>query len=254
MIEMISVILPAYNCEQTIEEAVASVLKQTYGDIELIIVDDGSEDKTHEICSDLAKNDKRIKLITNSVNRGRLVSRLIAVDKAESKWIAFIDSDDIWQSDKIEKQIKLRDQSECDLVYTGSAFIDWNGRVFEWVMNVPEQVDYKRLLKQNIISNSSVLVRKKDYIDYSPSIDNGKDMHEDFACWLSMLKAGLVAKGINEPLITYRISRKSVSGNKISASRMNMNTYRYLKLGFFERVFYQTCYAVNGLNKYVHFR
>lgn len=252
--ERISVILPAYNCEKTIEASVRSVLAQTYGNYELIIVDDASSDNTPEICRMLAESDGRIRVITNPENRGRHFSRLNAVKNAESELIAFIDADDLWDSSKLEKQLKLRDRSGCDIVYTASAFIDEDGRMFEWIMHVPEEVGYRRLLKQNIISNSSVIVRKADFLNYSPSEEIGSDMHEDFACWLGMLRDGLTACGIDEPLIIYRVSQKSATGNKLSASRLNMNTYRYLKLGLFERLFYQSCYAVNGLVKHSHFR
>ena len=252
--ELISVILPAYNCEKTVEASVLSVLSQTYGNFELIIADDHSNDSTPEICRLLGDRDKRIRIITNPSNCGALVSRAKAVGISKGEWIGFIDADDLWQPEKLEKQISLRNLTGCDLIYTASSFIDENGNMYDWVMHVPEEVGYRRLLKQNIISNSSVLVRKKDYIKFSPAEEKRIDMHEDFACWLCMLRSGLVARGIDEPLITYRISKKSTSGNKKKASVMNMNTYKYIGLGFFERYFYETCYAINGLIKYRHFR
>ena len=250
--ELISVILPVYNGEKTIEESVSSVLGQTYKNIELIIVDDASEDSTPEKLRVISGRDTRIRLISNKNNCGRLSSRCKAVDSAEGEWIAFIDADDLWYPEKIEKQIALRDLTGCDLVYTASAFIDENGNKYKWIMHVPHKVNYRRLLKQNVISNSSVMVRKKDFVKFTPGVKGKNDMHEDFACWLSMLKAGLVACGIDEPLITYRISKESGSGNKTRASALNINTYKCIGLGFFERCFYQACYAFNGLRKYMH--
>lgn len=252
--ELISVILPAYNCEKTIEESVRSVLAQTYRNIELIVVDDASVDKTPEIISMLAEKDGRIKIITNKINRGTLESRLKAINTAKGEWIAFLDGDDLWLPEKLVKQIRLRDKAKCDLIYTASSFIDENGIMYDWIMHVPVEVGYNKLLKQNVISNSSVLVRKNDFLKYSPAEERENDMHEDFACWLLMLRNGLVACGVDEPLITYRISKKSISGNKRKASVMNMNTYKYIGLGFFERCFYEACYAINGLIKYRHFR
>ncbi len=252
--ELISVILPVYNGEKTVGESVLSVLGQTYGNTEIIIIDDASDDQTAEIIRKLAEQDGRIKIITNSSNTGRLRSRLKAVDNANGEWIAFIDSDDLWQPKKLEKQLALRDSSGCDLIYTASAFADVNGNMYDWIMHVPVNVGYRKLLKQNIISNSSVMLRKKDFIKYSPSGGNADDMHEDFACWLCMLRDGLTACGIDEPLITYRVSGSSATGNKIKASSLNLNTYRYIGLNFFERYYYQACYAVNGLLKHRHFR
>ncbi len=249
--ELISVILPVFNGDGTIEASAKSVLDQTYRNIELIITDDASDDKTAEILRRLAGQDSRIKIITNSTNIGRLRSRLKAVDSAGGEWIAFIDADDLWHYEKLEKQLALRDSSGCDLIYTASAFFDEDGKKYDWIMHVPDKVGYRKLLKQNLISNSSVLLRKKDYLKYSPT--EGNDMHEDFACWLGMLKDGLSACGIDEPLITYRVSKRSATGNKLKASSLNLNTYRYLGLNFFERYFYQACYAVNGLKKHRHF-
>ncbi len=250
----VSVIMPVYNGEKTVEESVSSVLAQTYGDIELIIADDASTDNTPEICRVLAGKDSRIRIIDNQANSGALASRLKAAKMAKGEWIAFIDADDLWHTEKLEKQIRLRDDSGCDLVYTASAFIDGDGNKYKWIMHVPDKVGYRRLLKQNIISNSSVLVRRDDFIKYASPSDKIRDMHEDFACWLSMLRDGLTACGVNEPLIIYRISKRSKSGNKMNAYAMYMKTYGYLGLGFFERCFYQACYSVNGLVKYSHFR
>ena len=251
--ELISVIMPVYNSEQSLQDSVSSVLAQTYVDIELIIVDDASDDNTHEICHMLGEQDDRIKIITNEHNSGALKARSIAVDAAEGEWIAFIDADDLWHPEKLRKQLALRDKTGCDLVYTASAFTDINDKKYDWIMHVPDNVDYRRLLRQNVISNSSVLMKKDDYVRYMPSKDISNRIHEDFACWLCMLRDGRTACGIDEPLITYRLSRTSRAGNKFKAAVMNMNTYKHVGLGIFERIFYEACYAVNGLIKYMHF-
>ena len=252
--ELISVILPVYNGEHSIEASVSSVLAQTHKNLELLIVDDASSDNTQEICRMLSGKDSRIKLLSNPGNQGALRTRTKGVEACGSEWIAFIDADDLWQPEKLEKQIMLRDSTGCDIVYTGSAFTNENGEKYDWIMHVPERVEYKKLLKQNIISNSSVLMKKEDYLKYAPSGDVAMDMHEDFACWLGMLRDGRTACGIDEPLITYRLSKGAKSGNKFNAASMNMNTYKYIGLGLWSRLFYQSCYAVNGLLKHRHFR
>lgn len=252
--ELVSVIMPAYNSERTIEAAVTSVIEQTCRNWELIIVDDASGDDTPDICRRLAAQDERILIITNSSNLGRVESRRLAVNASHGDLIAFLDSDDMWTPDKLSKQLALRDDTGCDLVYTGSSFIDENGRPFEWIMHVPERIQYRQLLRQNIISNSSVLVKKDLFLRFAPDSEDKHDMHEDFACWLGMLRAGINARGIDEPLITYRLSKSSMSGNKFKAYSMNMNTYKYVGLGFFSRLYYQMCYSVNGINKYRHLR
>ena len=252
--ELVSCILPAYNCEKTIVETVNSVLNQTYRNIELIIVDDASTDRTQEICRSLQSKDSRIVFEINPENIGTLETRHKAIGMAKGEWIAFIDADDLWQPEKIEKQAALQKSTGCDLVYTASAFIDDDGELYDWIMHVPCEVQYKKLLKQNVIPNSSVFMRKRDFVKYSPPEEREHDMHEDFACWLCMLREGLVTLGIDEPLLTYRISKRSSSGNKMKASVLNMNTYKYIGLGFFERNYYQLCYAINGVKKYLHFK
>lgn len=254
MSDLVSVILPAYNCEKTLTDTLESVLNQTYKDLEIILINDAAKDRTHAICDSFAKKDQRIRYYINSNNLGTLETRVRAINLAKGEWIAFVDSDDLWSPDKLEKQFALQKATGCDLVYTASSFINETGEPFKWIMHVPEQVTYKKLLRQNVISNSSVLMRKRDYLKYSPYSERGNDMHEDFACWLCMLRAGLTARGVNEPLITYRIHKNSSSSNKVNASKLNMNTYKFIGLGLLERYFYQGCYAVNGILKYMHFR
>ena len=254
MADLVSVILPAYNCEKTLRDTLDSVLDQTYRDFEIVLINDAATDGTSAICDSYAKKDARIRYFVNSKNLGTLETRVRAINLAKGEWIAFIDSDDIWSPDKLEKQFALQKATGCDLIYTASSFINENGEPFKWIMHVPEEVTYKKLLRQNVISNSSVLMRKRDYLKYSPFTERERDMHEDFACWLCMLRAGLTARGINEPLITYRLHKNSSSSNKVNAAKLNMNTYRYIGLGLLERYFYQGCYAVNGVLKYMHFR
>jgi len=254
MADLVSVILPAYNCEKTLRDTLDSVLDQTYRDFEIVLINDAATDGTSAICDSYAKKDARVRYFVNSKNLGTLETRVRAINLAKGEWIAFIDSDDIWSPDKLEKQFALQKATGCDLIYTASSFINENGEPFKWIMHVPEEVTYKKLLRQNVISNSSVLMRKRDYLKYSPFTERERDMHEDFACWLCMLRAGLTARGINEPLITYRLHKNSSSSNKVNAAKLNMNTYRYIGLGLLERYFYQGCYAVNGVLKYMHFR
>ena len=216
MADLVSVILPAYNCEKTLRDTLDSVLDQTYRDFEIVLINDAATDGTSAICDSYAKKDARVRYFVNSKNLGTLETRVRAINLAKGEWIAFIDSDDIWSPDKLEKQFALQKATGCDLIYTASSFINENGEPFKWIMHVPEEVTYKKLLRQNVISNSSVLMRKRDYLKYSPFTERERDMHEDFACWLCMLRAGLTARGINEPLITYRLHKNSSSSNKVN--------------------------------------
>lgn len=227
--------------------AVESVLKQTYQNLELIIVDDASKDKTVEIAQRYAENDNRVRVICNKKNVGVSKTRHRAVDAARGQWLAFLDSDDAWKEDKLEKQIDLQRKKNGKLIFTGSAFMDEEGHTIDWILHAPQEICYRKLLKQNLISNSSVLVEKQIYQQYEAI---GDDMHEDFACWIKILRSGTKAFGIDEPLLIYRISGKSKSGNKLKAAKMNWNTYRAVGMNVFFAGYYMIWYTINGLKKY----
>ena len=250
----VSVLLPAYNAEKTIEEAVNSVLSQTYDNFELIIIDDASTDGTRDIIRELEKKDSRIKIIYNETNKGVLKTRLKGIQESFGKWIAFLDSDDIWAEDKLAKQVKLQQETASHLVFTGSGYIDRNGVPLSWVLHAPPEVTYRQLLKQNVISNSSVMVMKDVFLHYTPISEDHRDIHEDFACWLLLLKDGYKACGVDEPLVTYRISSDSMTGNKFHSASLNWYTYRFVGLNALKAAFYMICYTFNGMAKYNHLK
>lgn len=246
---MVSIIMPAYNAEQTLAQAVSSVLSQTYQNFELIIIDDCSTDGTNALAHSFG--DRRIQVLTNSENSGASQTRHNGVSCARGQWLAFLDSDDAWTPDKLEKQLRLQQQRNADLVFTGSAFMDQDSCPKDWTLHVPETISYRKLLKQNLISNSSVLVRKDRYLDCE-CLCGG--LHEDFVCWLRMLKSGALACGIDEPLLIYRLSPTSKSGNKLKAAKMNWRAYRAAGLHIPEAAYYMVFYTVNSLLKYRHLR
>lgn len=244
---MISIIMPAYNAEKTLEYAVRSVLVQTYKDFELIIINDCSKDRTPVLIQDLMREDSRIRTINNDKNSGVSLTRHRGVETANGEWLAFLDSDDAWMPDKLEKQVALQRKSGANLLFTGSSFINADGKRINAILHAPERIGYRKLLKQNLISNSSVMVRKALYQKHESLGDN---MHEDFTCWLKALRSGETAYGIDEPLLIYRLSPTSKSGNKVKAARMNWNTYRAIGLNVFQAAYYEAWYVVNGLLKY----
>ncbi len=245
--QYISVIMPAYNAEDSIGAAIRSVQRQTYQNYELIIIDDGSTDHTHEIVEAFAAEDSRIKPLLNKKNMGTSFTRHIGVANAAGDWLAFLDSDDLWEPCKLKKQVLHQEKTGGNLIFTASAFMDSAGNRKDAILAVPAEVNYKTLLRQNIISNSSVLVRKSLYQKYESP---GNDMHEDFACWLKILRSGETAYGINEPLLIYRLSTTSKSGNKAKSAIMNWHTYRNIGLPVWKAAYYEAFYAINGILKY----
>lgn len=184
---LISIIMAAYNAEKTIEQAINSVLSQTYPDFELLVVNDCSTDKTAMLAEAIVKKDGRVRLISNEKNSGVSYTRKHGLEEASGEWVAILDSDDAWAPEKLEKQIKLQKKTNADLLFTGSAFMDADGKPIDWYLAAPAEVTYRQLLKQNVLSNSSALVRKELYAKYYAV---GDGMHEDFAMWLNILKDG----------------------------------------------------------------
>lgn len=245
----ISVIIPAYNCERYIFQSIESVLCQSYKNLEIIVIDDCSTDSTYQIMQTFIKKDSRIKVYQNIQNLGVGKTRNRGIELAIGQWIAFLDSDDLWAKDKLEKQVNLlKKNKNAKLIFTGSAFISENGIPIDYVLHVPEKIERKQLLKQNLISCSSVLV-KKEYMFQYPMFEE-KNIHEDFVVWLKILEQESFAYGIDEPLLIYRKSSNSKSGNKLKAAKMNWNTYKIVGLNFFFRVYYMNWYMIKGILKY----
>ena len=151
----ISIITPAYNCEKYLSEAVESVLKQTWEDWELLIIDDCSKDKTYECMQKLARQDKRIRVFQNEHNSGSAATRNYGVRQATGEWVAFLDSDDLWREEKLEKQMAVIEKNpEASFLFTGSAFIEDDGMTIAHVLHVPQRINRRKLLGQNVISCS----------------------------------------------------------------------------------------------------
>lgn len=221
---LISIIMAAYNAEKTIEQAINSVLSQTYPDFELLVVNDCSTDKTAMLAEAIVKKDDRVRLISNEKNSGVSYTRKHGLEEASGEWVAILDSDDAWAPEKLEKQIKLQKKTNADLLFTGSAFMDADGKPIDWYLAAPAEVTYRQLLKQNVLSNSSALVRKELYAKYYAV---GDGMHEDFALWLNILKDGRKAYVLRWmcgvlPAVLLQEYRLGISGSQSVCSVLEM--------------------------------
>lgn len=245
----VSIIMAAYNAEQTIAKSIESALGQSYRDFELIVINDCSTDKTRSIVESYRFKDSRLRLINNKVNCGVSLTRHTGLQNARGEYIAILDSDDSWDKNKLQRQIEIVQSLEAKLVYTGVSYIDENEVKKSWIMHVPTRTNYRSLLYQNMITNSSALVERRLFEEYESL---GDKMHEDYACWLKILRSGVTAIGIDEPLLEYRVSSKSKSGNKIKSGLMIWRTYRYVGLNVIQSLYYLTCYMINGSLK--HYR
>ena len=245
---LVSIIMPAYNSEAYITTAIESVLSQTYSRWELIIVDDCSIDATSQIALDFCRTDPRITYLKNSKNSGVALSRNTGIKHAAGEWLAFLDSDDLWNSSKLDQQLRLAFSAHASFIFSGSSFMDENGRLLNNYLSTPYRINYRKLLKQNIISCSSVLIKKEIML---PFPQHYSCIHEDFVVWLEILKNNVFfAYSVNEPLLTYRVSMSSKSGNKLKAAKMTYAVYRYIGLNKLQSLYYMFHYTVKSLKKY----
>jgi len=244
---LISVVMPAYNAENTIREAIESVLVQSFADFELIVINDCSTDSTADIVSMLAEKDHRIRIFHNSKNMGVSATRNFGIAEAKGEWIAFLDSDDIWRNDKLEKQLEtLAAHVDAVLCYTASSFILPNGQLSGYTMHAEEKTSYKTLLKKNLISCSSVIVKA----DVMKGISMPNDaMHEDYYVWLTILKKHKYAYGVDIPLLLYRLSDHSKSANRIRSAKMLYNSYIAVGYGKTESFFLMIRYTHHSITK-----
>lgn len=243
----VSVIMPAYRCEKTIENSIRSALSQTVQDIEVIVANDASDDGLTDILDRLQKKDARLRVIQIRTNIGVAEARNRGIAAAKAEWIAFLDSDDLWEPDKLKKQLSAAERTGGQLIYTAAACIDETGKPTGKVFSVPETITAAKILRSTDIVTSTVLVKREVYLR-NPM--ERSDLHEDLISWHGILKNGAKAVGINEPLVRYRISGGSKSGNKLRSACMTWRTYRYIGIPFFPRIVCFLGYCIHGVKRY----
>lgn len=244
----VSIITPSHNSDNFIDKTIKSVLNQTYQNWEMIIVDDVSSDNSNIIIEEYMTKDSRIKLVKLEKNSGPAIARNRAIKEAQGRYIAFLDSDDLWTPDKLSKQISFMQENDVDLSYTGYYRIEEeSGEVIDQI-HIPKRVNYSELLKQNIIGClTAIYDTEKLGKVYMPEILK----RQDFGLWLSILKKIPYAYGVDEPLAYYRVRSSSVSSNKIHASKYNWTLYRDVeKLPIHKAIYYFGWYTYRSLLKY----
>lgn len=245
----ISVVMAAYNAARHIEKAIRSVIEQTIQDWELIVIDDASTDNTAELVCRLAQGDLRIALHQNERHSGVSETRNRGIDLAVGEYIAFLDSDDIWKRDKLQRQLEALRLTHADLCYTAYTVTRENGQQ-SICYRVPHTIDYMGLLKENVIGCSTVLL-KRSRLGNHP-FETGY-FHEDYVLWLKLLKGTCTAVGINELLVQYRMGGRSQS--KANAAKHRWRIYRQCeKLSFPIASYCFLNYFYNGLKKYMSAR
>lgn len=223
MEELISIITPTYNCGKFIGETIKSVQLQTYQNWEMIIVDDCSKDDTEEIVLGFIKNDKRIKYHKLKNNSGAAVARTTAMELARGSYMAFLDSDDIWTEDKLEKQLSFMEKNNYAFTCTSYEQIDEEGNLLNRSVTPVEKCSYNRLLLDCPVGNSTVMYDVKKMGKFK--VPNIRKRNDD-ALWLQMLKKEKYIYGFSFVLMKYRIRKNSISSNKLKVIKYHWILYR----------------------------
>ncbi|MFK4307406.1 teichuronic acid biosynthesis glycosyltransferase TuaG [Bacillus sp. RC242] len=249
VLPLISVITPTYNAERFIIETIESIKLQTYSNWELIIVDDCSQDKTVELIREKYQKETRIKILQLSENSGAAIARNTGINQAKGQYIAFLDSDDLWLPQKLEKQLAFMQTNNIAFSFTSYQIMNQDGVLTDKVINVPQKIDYNGLLKNTIIGCLTVMldINKLGKVQM-PNIRT----RQDTATWLKILKQGHYAYGLDEVLSEYRKVENSISSKKFKMAKMNWKLYRDIEgLSVFKSAWCFVNYALNGVIKHI---
>jgi teichuronic acid biosynthesis glycosyltransferase TuaG len=223
MSELVSIITPTYNAEKFIRATIESVQNQTYQNWEMILVDDASTDETVKIISDFAEKDSRIKLFKLEKNSGNGFARNIALEKAVGKYIAYLDADDLWFPNKLEKQIEFLEENNLHFTFSFYDCIDEEGNSLNRRVEAPINLTYDELFFCNYVGNLTAIY-DADY--FGKIVIEATQKRQDWRLWLTILKQIQVTKPVPEPLAFYRIRKDSISSSKFKLIKHNFGVYR----------------------------
>lgn len=230
--ELVSIIIPVHNAEKFITDTIDCVRAQSCRNWELLLIEDGSTDHTMDIMADYLDElkDERIQLkkreISSAEERtfGAARARNLGLSLAQGRYICYLDADDYWMPEKLEKELAFLREKQAGFVFTGYEFGDENARGTGKVVHVPEMLTYRQALANTTIFTSTVML-DTEKIEKS-LIEMPYIKSEDTASWWKILKTGVTAHGLDENLVIYRRAGKSLSSNKVEALRRIWNLYR----------------------------
>ena len=246
---LVTIVTPVYNSGKFIAYTINSVLSQTYKNWEHILVDDCSTDNSLEIIKSFASSDSRFKIFHLDVNSGSGVARNLAIENASGKYIAFLDSDDIWIPERLERHIEFMEKGNYAFSHSSYGYLNEDGSFIPKIYKVgTEPVDYKKLLRRTEISClTAIYNQEKIGKFYMPDLRR----KQDYALWLSILRSGVKSYPYPEVLAYYRQRKGSATSNKF---RLILKHYKFLrqneKLGISSGIKYTVFWAVGGIFKY----
>ncbi|MBR1771960.1 MAG: glycosyltransferase family 2 protein [Lachnospiraceae bacterium] len=222
----VSVIIPVYNVRNYILETVDSVRRQTYTDWELVLVEDGSTDGTAQLLQSYLEQlqDERIRLVVLAQNGGAAAARNRGVELSEGRYVTYLDADDLWEPQKLERELAFIREKQAGFVFTGYEFADETGKGLGKVVHVPQTLRYRQALKNTTIFTSTVMFDTT--IVPKALLQMPLVKSEDTALWWKVLRQGYTAYGLDENLVRYRRVGRTLSSNKFKAIRRIWNLYR----------------------------
>lgn len=248
--DLVSIVTPAFKAARFVGDAIRSAVTQDYPHWEMLIVDDCSPDDTVHRVEEWTGQDARIRLIRQPQNGGPAAARNAALASASGRYIAFLDSDDSWLPGKLSKQIEFMRSNGAAISFTGFRRISEDGARTGRLIAVPKQLTYVQLLGNTAMATSTVVVDRS----ITGQLHMRQAYYDDFVLWLSLLRRGHRALGLNEDLMRYRVVGKSVSRNKTKSAREVWKTYRDIEgLGLLRSAWHFTNYSTRGWLKYARF-
>lgn len=250
MNDLVSIIVPVYNAGRFLDDTINTVLEQTYTNWELLLINDCSKDNSKDVYTKY-KSDKRIIWYDQEKNSGAALTRNKGIELSKGKYLCFLDADDLWDKQKLEKQIKFIKDNNYVFTFTGYEFADENGNPTGKKVYVPNKINYKKALKNTTIWTSTVMfnmdkIEKEDI--YMPNVRRGQDT----ATWWKVLKKIDNAFGLNEILSYYRRTNDSLSSNKIKALKRTWYLYRNVEKLDLLKSSYNFCwYCFNAIKRRV---
>ena len=247
MTDLVSIITPSYNSARFIGESVNSVLEQTYTNWELLIVDDASKDNSRELINNFTEKDNRISSFFLDKNLGVAAARNIAIEKSKGRYIAFLDSDDIWKKEKLSEQITFMKAHDIGFSFSSYQPISEDGSQIFRRIKVPKKINYNAFLKNTIIGCLTVVLDKNKITELKmPNLRTSQDM----ALWLLIMRNGHQAYGIQKSLAYYRVVKTSNTSNKLKVIQGVWKIYRdQERLGYLRSSWCFLNYAFNAVKK-----
>jgi len=244
--EKVSIIVPMYNAEKFIGKTIESVLAQTYQNWEMLIMNDVSTDNSLAIVSMYAKKDERIKIVNTEKNVGVVKGRNFLIDLASGKYIAFLDADDYWHNEKLEKQIKFMKEKNASISCTEYTRVKENEEKINDVI-IKEEISYNDMLKNNYLGCLTVIYdAKKIGKRYFKELEK----NEDYVLWIEIVKDVNTIYGLKENLAYYRVLDNSRSSNKVKTAKVRWEIYRKIeKLSLLKSIYYFLHYAIRAVLK-----